>query len=422
MQISSETKELFQYPYIKRLYVARFISNYGNGLSQPALAFGILHLKNGSAAELGWVLATLNISLIVMLPFGGVIADRFSQIKMVGLCDVLGSLGLFVQAGFFATGKVPFVLMLIVNGIFGVFWSIWWPAFVGVMPSLLPEKYLQKGNSINALVSNISMILGAMSSGILLTLFGSAFPLALDAASFFISGLLMLTFSKAKITKMVNQDSTSKENINQPKLSFFAEMKSGWKVFLSFKWIVYVVFGFSAIMMAWAMSESVLGPLVFSKRAHGPLIWSSIILGSETAGFLVGSILAYHIKVKYTMRFLTLITFSLVAYIFSLHWPSWYYLIAIAAFAWGISADLWGSLWTTAMQRTVPREHLSRISSFDGMGTMLFRPLGLTLAAPLTLVFGISGTLNIAAFLVCAMIILILSSREVREMVMPRDD
>jgi len=95
-----ELKLLLEQRYVKRLYLARFISNLGNGISPVALAFGILHLPNGSASELGWVLGSATITMILMSPFGGVIADKYGRVRMVGLCDTWGAIGLLVQVGF----------------------------------------------------------------------------------------------------------------------------------------------------------------------------------------------------------------------------------------------------------------------------------------------------------------------------------
>jgi hypothetical protein len=36
------TKEVLAHKYVKRLFLARFISNFGNGMGPIALAFGIL--------------------------------------------------------------------------------------------------------------------------------------------------------------------------------------------------------------------------------------------------------------------------------------------------------------------------------------------------------------------------------------------
>ena len=71
-----QVRTLLNYPFLKRYYAGRFISNFGNGMSPVALAFGILHLKNGSPTLLGWILGSATISMLIVAPFGGV--DRKS--------------------------------------------------------------------------------------------------------------------------------------------------------------------------------------------------------------------------------------------------------------------------------------------------------------------------------------------------------
>jgi len=71
-----DTRQVLAQPYVKRLFVARFISNFGNGMGPIALAFGILALPNGSANLLGLVLGTTTVVFLLMAPFGGVIADK----------------------------------------------------------------------------------------------------------------------------------------------------------------------------------------------------------------------------------------------------------------------------------------------------------------------------------------------------------
>ena len=100
---------------------------------------------------------------------------------------------LFIQVFYFAKGEVPLAILLITNGFFGLMWGIFWPAFSGLMPAVLPEEGLQKGNALNAFMTNAGVISGAAVAGILIDIFGVAFTLAIDAASFFISGLVSFT-------------------------------------------------------------------------------------------------------------------------------------------------------------------------------------------------------------------------------------
>ena len=99
------------------------------------------------------------------------------------------------------------------------------------------------------------------------------------------------------------------------------------------------------------------------------------------------------------MRFLMITTFSVSVYIFSLAKPQQLWVIALCAFFWGITLDLWGAIWTTALQKEVPRDSLSRVSAFDGMGSLSLRPLGLAIAAPMAQWLGLTHTLEVLAVL-----------------------
>ena len=398
-----QAKEVLAHKYVKRLFVARFISNYGNGMGPIALAFGILGLPNGSANLLGLVLGSTTVLFLIMAPFGGVIADKYGRARMVGLTDMAGGLILFVQAGYFATGNVPIAVLLIVNGAFGILWGIFWPAFSGVIPAVLPEAGLQKGNALNALFTNSGMILGAASAGFLIDAFGPAITLGIDAASFFVSGLLVFTF------RHLTPRAEHTEN------TMIDDLRHGWKVFISFRWIVIIVAVFSFIVMCWAAAENVLGPLIALEHFDGAKSWSYVIT-AESVGLVVGSLIAIKVKPKYPMRFLMLSSFTITFYIAALAKPQSLAVIAVCAFLFGITLDLWGTLWSTALQRKVPRDSLSRVSSFDAMGSLMFRPIGLAIAAPLSTLLGIETFIYILAVITVFAIVLPLFNSEVRNM------
>jgi MFS family permease len=338
-----------------------------------------------------------------MTPFGGVIADKYGRARMVGLTDMAGGLILFVQAGYFATGNVPIAVLLIVNGAFGILWGIFWPAFSGVIPAVLPEAGLQKGNALNALFTNSGMILGAASAGFLIDAFGPAITLGIDAASFFVSGLLVFTF------RHLTPRAEHTEN------TMIDDLRHGWKVFISFRWIVIIVAVFSFIVMCWAAAENVLGPLIALEHFDGAKSWSYVIT-AESVGLVVGSLIAIKVKPKYPMRFLMLSSFTITFYIAALAKPQSLAVIAVCAFLFGITLDLWGTLWSTALQRKVPRDSLSRVSSFDAMGSLMFRPIGLAIAAPLSTLLGIETFIYILAVITVFAIVLPLFNSEVRNM------
>jgi MFS family permease len=397
------TKEVLAHKYVKRLFIARFISNFGNGMGPIALAFGILALPNGSANMLGFVLGTTTVVFLLMAPFGGVIADKYGRARMVGLTDMAAGAVLFIQVFYFAKGEVPLAILLVTNGFFGLMWGIFWPAFSGLMPAVLPEEGLQKGNALNAFMTNAGVISGAAVAGILIDIFGVAFTLAIDAASFFISGLMIFTF------RHLTPRAQKTEN------TMVDDLIHGWKIFLSFRWIVIIVGAFSFIVMCWAAAENVLGPLIALEHFNGAKSWSFVI-SAESAGLIVGSLIAIKVKPKYPMRFLMISSFTITFYIWSLAKPQSLLMIAFGAFLFGITLDLWGTLWSTALQRKVPRDSLSRVSAFDAMGSMMFRPVGLAIAAPLSTLVGIENFLQILAAITVVAIVVPLLDPQVRNM------
>jgi hypothetical protein len=167
--------------------------------------------------------------------------------------------------------------------------------------------------------------------------------------------------------------------------------------------------------MCWAAAENVLGPLIALEHFNGAKSWSYVIT-AESIGLVVGSLIAIKVKPKYPMRFLMLSSFPITFYIAALAKPQSLAVIAVGAFLFGITLDLWGTLWSTALQRKVPRDSLSRVSSFDAMGSLMFRPIGLAIAAPLSTWLGIENFIYILAAVTVVAIVLPLFSSEVRNM------
>jgi hypothetical protein len=195
----------------------------------------------------------------------------------------------------------------------------------------------------------------------------------------------------------------------------FDDLIHGWKMFLSFRWIVIGVFGFSFIVLAWAAGENILGPLIALKEFNGAKSWA-LVLTFEGIGLLIGSVIGLKIKLKYPLRFLLIISFSISLYMWSMAKPQSIWFIAFCALLWGITLDLWITIWSTAMAREVPREALSRVASFDAMGSMLLRPVGLAIAGPLSMAIGISETLHLFAIFTAVLIIAMLATPAMRNM------
>ena len=90
--------------------------------------------------------------------------------------------------------------------------------------------------------------------------------------------------------------------------------------------------------------------------------------------------------------------------------------VVLAAFAMGASFELFGIWWMTTMQNEVPAESLSRVASYDALGSLMLGPLGLVLAGPATVAFGAHTALIGAGVISLVTTCLALLAPEVRQL------
>ena len=90
--------------------------------------------------------------------------------------------------------------------------------------------------------------------------------------------------------------------------------------------------------------------------------------------------------------------------------------VAVTAVCAGASMMLGNSLWESTLQRNVPPEALSRVSSYDWFGSIAFTPLGLILWGPLSELIGISAALWAAAALLLVSSLAMVAVRDIRRL------
>jgi len=90
--------------------------------------------------------------------------------------------------------------------------------------------------------------------------------------------------------------------------------------------------------------------------------------------------------------------------------------IAGAALLWGITIESWTIHWMTALQIHIPRESLSRVSSYDMTFSLIFQPIGLAIAGPMIAGLGIARTSLIGAIVVAVAIFCILLEPTIRKL------
>ncbi|MBK9739181.1 MAG: MFS transporter [Actinobacteria bacterium] len=399
---TSSTKALWQNARYRRLFVARTISNVGNGIAPIALAFGVLDIPGATPTSLSIVLAAQAVPLVLVLPFGGVLADRLGRARVIAVTDLILSAFVMVSAVLFLTDTATVALLALLGAIAGCLNALWWPAFAGLVPDVVEEEHLQPANAFVSVAANGGLILGNAIGGLLVAFVGSGWAIAVDSISFLVAGLLVFSFRDASPPHVSGE-------------GLLGDLSHGWKVFVSYRWAVVIVASFSFIVMVWRGSEEVMGP-VLAREIYGGAAGWAIVLGAQSVGLLVGAVAATRVHIGRPLVFgmvgmlVMPIWLTMLAFELPLIW------VAAGSFAVGLVLELFFVLWTTTLQQNVPREALSRVSSYDAMGSLMFGPIGLALAGPL-----IAGVGSQAAFLIAAAVATVatlsaLLSRSVRQL------
>jgi hypothetical protein len=134
-----------------------------------------------------------------------------------------------------------------------------------------------------------------------------------------------------------------------------------------------MVAGFGVFQLTLFPALLVLGPYVAKTHFGGAGAWG--ILACQAAGSVVGGLAALRIRPSRP-----LIT-SLIA-------------VGLLASGGLTAADI---IWTTVIQRRLPEHALSRISSYDWLGSVALNPIGYALVGPLAGAIGVDTTLYTAA-------------------------
>jgi hypothetical protein len=83
-----------------------------------------------------------------------------------------------------------------------------------------------------------------------------------------------------------------------------------------------------------------------------------------------------------------------------LAWPAPVLVIVFAMVLSGICISVADITFQTALQRNIPPEALSRVMSYDTLGSFVFLPLGMATIAPISDVVGVRATLLGAAAII----------------------
>ncbi|WP_027943504.1 MFS transporter [Amycolatopsis taiwanensis] len=385
------------------LAAGRVASYLGNAVAPVALAFAVLDLT-GSLVDLGIVVGARSAAMVVLLLFGGVLADRLPRpVILQGASAAAAAsqvaIAVSVLAGF---ASVP--LLVAMNVVNGAVSAASLPAASALTPQTVPAGLLRPANAVARLGTNMASVAGAPLGGLLSALVGSGWAIVLTSGAFALATACYHRIRPGNRT-------TARSGPSTPTLT---ALRDGWREFVSRPWVWVVVLQFMVVNAVETGCVQVLGPSI-ADRTFGRTAWG-LVLAAQTVGAAVGGVLASRWRPRRALCFGVAFTVAVALPLIAMaEAPTMVVLIA-AMFTTGVALEQFAIAWDVSLQHHIPEDKLAKVYSYDAIGSLVAMPIGEIAIGPVATMLDVSTTLNIGAALIVAATVAALCSRSVRNL------
>jgi MFS family permease len=396
-------------PQFRLLFGGQVLSLVGDRVMLVALPFAVLEAGGGIGA-VGLVVGAQLVPFLVFAVVGGVVSDRGDRRLVLVASDVAR---LVVQAAggtlLLADAATPLTLGVLA-ALYGTADAFFQPAFTGLLPQTVSHPgQLQPANALRGLSFSVSSITGPAVAGVLVAAIGAGAAMLFDAGSFAVSVACLLAL----------RPRVAAEGVEETPPPFVSAVHAGWREVRTRPWIVAGLGAMCAYHGIVLPAVYVLGPVTVSQNLGGPGAWAAVVV-SFGAGSVLGDVLLLRIRPRRALRVagLALVLASCQAAVYG----SGLALVGMCALQLlaGVGVTAFFTLWEVSLQEHVPRDALSRVSSFDYLAATALMPVGTALAGPIAAALGTQATLLGMSAIGVACALAFLSVRQVRDL--PRVD
>jgi MFS family permease len=170
-------------PNYRRYIAGQSVSLIGTWMQMTAMSWLVLSLTH-SATDLGVIVALQTLPVLILAPYGGVIADRVDKRRlmiilqfMMGLQALI--LGLLTVTGLVHVWEIGALALLL--GFNNAFEN---PSRQSFMLELVGPEHLRNAVSLNSTMVNVARVIGPGIGGILIAVVGTGVCFLFNAASF----------------------------------------------------------------------------------------------------------------------------------------------------------------------------------------------------------------------------------------------
>jgi len=280
----TEPFQALQNKLFAKVYLAQTISLLGDAFTWVGLALLAYQFGEGRAAIILATALTLRVTaFIIFSPFAGVLADRIDRKKILYTTHFI-RMGLVALLPFITAEWQIYVLVFLMN-VFNAFFS---PTYRSIIPQIVDKKLYRQAIGLSAATYQLLGVLGPGLAGILAVWLGAREIFSVDAATFIIAGILLLTLPKNFL------NAPKEEKVQQKHPTTWQDVVKGAKLLFQNKYIRFALFIelVSAMAGAFILVNTIIlvkSGLSLTDREYG-LIMAAFGIGATVAAFVSGAI------------------------------------------------------------------------------------------------------------------------------------
>jgi len=377
------------------LLLGEVISLLGKQVYLIVLAWLALQLT-GSSLTLGFVLMTAAIPKALFMLFGGALSDRYSLKRLMIISNVARAAIATIIAILVFNEAIALWHLYLGALLVGVADSLFQPALMTAIPSLLEKNKLEAGNALVRGAMPIGTLIGSAPAGLLISSVGIAATFGIDALFFLLAAIVLWLMAEVMSYVSTSDDVVSRAAHRSRSFGVLGDIKDG----LGYAWrrpaIRALFITVSVIHLSFVGPFTVgLATLVNSSFTGGATDFG-IVRSCFGGGALLGAIIAGSVVFKHRGLLLVIITAAFGVSLALISLAQDVVLASLLVGLTGIVNGLFNIISFTWLQKTISPHMLGRMMGLINSSALILAPISYVLTGVIaeinpSLVFAVAG-------------------------------
>ncbi|MFI6628259.1 MFS transporter [Nonomuraea fuscirosea] len=424
------------------MLIGRCLSALATALIPTTLTLAVLRATDDGGA-LGIVLASELVPMLLLLPVGGVLADRLRPERVALFADLVRGLSQAAIAVELLLGLYRLVDLALLSALAGAAIAFGSPAVPRLVVAVVPGPARLRVNARIGVVTSLSSVAAPAIAGTVTVAAGPGWAAGLTAVLFAGSALTLGGIRTSIARRAEGHHGAEKgagvrgaedgvgvrgaeddgvggrgaeggvagrrgegsgvEREAEGRGTFSAfgrDLRRGWWEIRQRPWFLACVFGHGVWHFVAGLFLT-LAPVTVVQDLGGETNWM-VIVQSGTVGMVLGVFAAPRLPIRRPLAVMQVGAAVYVLPMAALAVPGPVAVLAVAYFAAMFGLGVIIPLWETVVAEEIPERALGRVRSFDTLISFASRPFGLAVAAPLAGLTGVTTLAVVGGVLVVA--------------------